>query len=76
MPPPLDLEEETETVSPMTMPMNKEVTPFSEILKQMPHLKDVNKILDPKAYQNAKFYIIKSYNEENIFKVYSTLHNS
>ena len=44
-------------------------TPFSEILKQMPHLNGVNRQLDLGNFANAKFYIMKSFTEENIFKV-------
>ena len=39
----------------------------------MPHLNYVNKPLKEEEYYNAKFYIIKSFNEENIFKVLDLL---
>ena len=39
----------------------------------LPHLVDVNQELDFKEYENAKFFIIKSFNEENIFKVKETI---
>ena len=49
----------------------KEPTPIFKILELLPHLKEVNKIQNLDDYDNAKFYIIKSFNEENIFKVSS-----
>lgn len=41
---------------------------MEEIKKKLPHLRDVNQKLNLDEFKNAKFYIIKSFNEENIFK--------
>ena len=42
--------------------------PQTQLQKRIFHLKHVNKQLNYNFYKNAKFFIIKSFNEENIFK--------
>jgi len=47
----------------------KNPTSVEKIMEKIPHLKDVNKPLDLAQLGTAKFFIIKSFSEENIFKV-------
>ena len=49
--------------------VNVPKTSVEKIIEKLPHLKDVNKPLDLAQLGTAKFFIIKSFSEENIFKV-------